>query len=91
MHVLAYLRELQDKYVLVLADKAGNTIIVICKYFYICSQIYELRMNCSSFLNSAYVKQDVMVDDFIRTHAKILENQFDIVLQQKEKQLPQMY
>ena len=34
-HIKAYLTELQSKYVLVPADKAGNNIIFLCKYYYI--------------------------------------------------------
>ena len=32
-HVRAYLNELHEKYVLVPADKAGNNIIFVCKYY----------------------------------------------------------
>ena len=34
-HIKAYLTELQSKYVLVPADKAGIDIIFVCKYYYI--------------------------------------------------------
>ena len=34
-YVLAYLKELQAKYVLVPTDKDGNSIIFVCKYYYI--------------------------------------------------------
>ena len=34
-YIKVYLTELQRKYVLVPADKAGNNIIFVCKYYYI--------------------------------------------------------
>ena len=41
-HVTAHLKELQEKYVLVPADKAGNNIIFVCKYYYMHTLMEEL-------------------------------------------------
>ena len=90
-HVMARLRELQEKYVLVPADKAGNNIIFVCKYYYIHTLMEELGINSGSTINSTYEKQDVTVDEIIRTHTTTLENIFHITLQQKEKNLPKIY
>ena len=88
-HVTAHLKpELQEKYVLVPADKAGNNIIFVCKYYYMHTLMEELGINSGSTINSTYEKQDVTVDEIIRTHTTTLENIFHITLQQKEKNLP---
>ena len=84
-HIKAYLTELKSKYVLVPADKAGNNIVFVCKYYYIHSLMEELGINSGTNLNSTYVTQDRTVDEIIQTHATTLEDVFDIKLQQKEK------
>ena len=90
-HVTAHLKELQEKYVLVPADKAGNNIIFVCKYYYMHTLMEELGINSGSTINSTYEKQDVTVDEIVRTHTTTLENIFHITLQQKEKNLPKIY
>ena len=90
-HIRAYLTELQSKYVLVPADKAGNNIIFVCNYYYVHTLMEELGINSRTNRNSTYVTQDRTVDDIIQTHATTLEDVFDIKLQQKEKSLPQIY
>ena len=82
-HIKAYLTDLQSKYVLVPADKAGNNIIFVCKYYYVHTLMEELGINSRTNRNSTYVTQDCTVDDIIQTHATTLEDVFDIKLQQK--------
>ena len=84
-HIKAYLTELQSKYVLVRADKAGNNIIFVCKYYYIHTLMEELGINSGTNLNSTYVTQYHTVDEIIQTHATRLEDVFDIKLQKREK------
>jgi len=55
-HVKAYLNELQEKYVLVPADKAGNNIIFVCKYYYIQTLMRELG------IESTYEAQTITAD-----------------------------
>ena len=86
-----YLTELQGKYVLVPADKAGNNIIFVCKYYYIRTLMEELDINSGTNLNSTYINQVNTVDELIQTHATTLADVFNIKLQQKEKNLPQIY
>ena len=87
-HIKAYLTKLQSKYVLVPADKAANNIIFVCKYYYIHTLMEELGINSGTNLNST---QDPTVDEIIQTHATTLEDVLDIKLQQREKNLPQIY
>ena len=86
-----HFKGLQQKYVLVPADKAGNSINFVCKYYYIHTLMEELGINSGSTINSTYEKQDVIVDEIMRTHTTTLENIFHITLQQKEKNLPKIY
>ena len=79
--------ELQSKYVLVPADKAGNNIIFVCKHYYVHTLMEELGINSRRNRNSTYVTQDRTVDDIIQTHSTTLEDVFDIKLQQKELSL----
>ena len=72
--------ELQSKYVLVPADKAGNNIIFVCKYYYIHTLMEELGINSGTNLNSTYVTQDSTVDEIIQTNSTTLEDVFDIKL-----------
>ena len=51
-HIKTYLTELQSKYVPVPADKAGNNIIFVCKYYYIPTLMEELGINSGTNLNS---------------------------------------
>ena len=48
-HIKTYLAELQSKYVLVPADKAGNNIIFVCKYYYIRTLMEELGIKNNKF------------------------------------------
>ena len=90
-HIKSYLTELQNKYVLVHADKAGNNIIFVCKYYYIRTLMEELGINSGMNLNYAYINQGNTVDELIGTYATTLADIFDIKLQQREKNLPQIY
>ena len=60
------------------ADKAGNNIIFVCKYYYIRTLMEELGINSVTNVNSTYVNQDNTVDELIQTHATALEDVFDI-------------
>jgi len=82
-HVKAYLSELQEKYVLVPADKAGNNIIFVCKYYYVQTLMRELGLESSSTINSTYEAQTITADEVIRTHATTLDELFNITLHQK--------
>ena len=90
-HIKTYLTELRSKCVLVPTDKAGNNIIFVCKYCYIRTLMEELGINSGMNLNSTYINQVNTVDELIQTHATTLADVFDIKLQHREKNLPQIY
>ena len=64
-------------------------IIFVCKYYYIRTLMEELDINSGTNLNSTYINQDNTVGELIQTTT--LTDVFDIKLQQKEKNLPQIY
>ena len=51
----------------------------------------ELGINSGTNLNSTYINQVNTDDELIQTHATTLADVFNIKLQQKEKNLPQIY
>ena len=50
----------------------------------------ELGINSGTNLNSTYINQANTVDELIQTQATTLADVFNITLQQKEKNLPQI-
>ena len=63
------------------------------KVSFVCYAINLLRINSGTNLNSIniYINQVNTVDELIQTHATTLAVVFGIKLQQKEKNLPQIY
>ena len=51
----------------------------------------ELGVNTGTNRNSTYVNQDRTVDEILQNQATTLDDVFNIKLQQKEKNLPQIY
>ena len=51
----------------------------------------ELGINSGTNLNSSYINQVNIVDELTDTHATTLADVFDIKLQQKEENLPQIF
>ena len=64
-HITTYLTEVQSKYLLVPADKAGNNIIFVRKYYYVHTLMEEPGINSRTNRNSIYVTQDRTVDEII--------------------------
>ena len=51
----------------------------------------ELDITSGSTINSTYEAPDVIVDDIIHDHTTIMEDLFNITLQQKDNNLPLIY
>ena len=70
VEVKACLSDLHNKYVFVPADKAPNSIIIICKRYYIETLIKELGLdNCSTPTgNSTYTSCQMLSEDIVTTH-----------------------
>ena len=90
-HVVSYFKDLYSKYVIVPADKAGNNIIFVCKYFYIKTLMNELGIESTSNANATYEAQYDTPDEVIKKHSETMEKEFKIKLTDEEEKLPQMY
>ena len=87
--VKEYLNKFKDKYVLVPADKAGNNIIIVCKYFYLRTIMDELGLT-SDKVNNTYKPVVSSKEDIIRSHCKFLQN-YKILVPGKCLDLPKFY
>ena len=90
-HVVSYFKDVHSKYVIVPADKAGNNIIFVCKYFYIKTLMDELGIDSTGNANGTYEAQHDTPDEVIKKHSETREKEFKIKLTDEEEKLPQMY
>ena len=90
--VKACLSYLHSKYVFVLADKAINNVIIICKRYYIETLIKELGLdNCSTPTgNSTYTSCQMSSEYIINTHDTFMKS-LGIELSDDDKKLPYLY
>ena len=92
MHVVSYFKDLHSKYIIVPADKAGNNIIFVCKYFYIKILMGELGIDSTDGnANGTYEAQHDTPDEVIEKNRETVEKEFKIKLTDDEEKLPQMY
>ena len=69
------LRRLHDDFVLVPADKAANSVIAVCKKYYIETLIKELGINTTIIHpNSAYIPSTDSFDEILKSHCKFIES-----------------
>ena len=89
--VKACISDLHNKYVFVPADKAPNSIIMICKRYYIETLIKELGLdNCSTPTgNSTYTSCLMSFEDIVNTHDTFMKS-LSIALSDDDKRLPYM-
>ena len=90
--VKACLSDLHSKYVFVPADKAPNSVIIICKQYYIENFIKELGLdNCSTLTgNSTYTSCQMSSEDIVNTHNTFMKS-LGIELSDNDKKLPYLY
>ena len=69
-HVVSYFKDLHSKYVIVPADKAGNNIIFVCKYFYIKTLMDELGIDSTGNSNGTYEAQHDTPDEVIKKRSE---------------------
>ena len=88
----ACLSDLHNKYVFVPADKALNSIIIICKRYYIATLIKELGLdNCSTpTRNSTYTSCQMSFEDIVNTHNTFIKS-LAIEQSDDDKRLPYLY
>ena len=78
--ILLELKKLQEKFVFVPTDKAGNNISVICKKFYIEQSLRELDIfevsPQNKIYNGTYIQIDENIDSIINTHVNFIRKTF---------------
>ena len=85
------LRRLHDDSVLVLADKAANNVIFVCKKYHIETLIKELGINTTSISpSSTYIPSTYSFDEIPKSHCKFIEP-VGLDRSEEDKNLPYLY
>ena len=79
----------QNKYVFIPADKAPNSIVIICKRYYIETLIKELGFSTPTG-NSTYTSCQMSSEDIVSTHDTFIKS-LGIELSEEDKRLPHLY
>ena len=88
------IKYLHKRFILVVADKAANNFVIICKKFYVITLINELGIDIDTFTclgNSTYKIVDRNENDIIKEHINIIKNQFNIICPEKEQVVPKIF
>lgn len=89
-----YIKELQQKYILVVADKAANNFVLICKKFYVLTMMKELGIETVSFNcigNITYQKEEKTENELIQEHTNILRDEFKLTCNKKDQIIPKIF
>ena len=82
------LRRLHDNFVLVPADKAANSVIVMCKKYYIKTLMKELGINTTNINpNSTYIPSTDLFHEILKSHCKFIES-VGLEMSEEDKNLP---
>ena len=85
------LRRLHDDFVLVLADKAANNVIVVCKKSHIETLIKELGIDTTNISpSSTYIPSTDSFDKILKSHCKFIES-VGLEMSEEDKNLPYLY
>ena len=87
--VAAELAEIQEKFVVVPADKASNNIVFVCKTHYINCLMEELGMSTMSG-NPTYNLIAMSKDEILQNHHSVMLT-LGISLPEEESDLPKLY
>ena len=77
-------RRMHDDFVLVPADKAANSVIVVCKKYHIETLIKELGINFT------YIPSTDSFDEILKSHCKFIES-VGLEMSEEDKNLPYLY
>ncbi len=92
--VIEYLKYLHTNYILVVADKAANNFVIICKKFYVLTLIKELGINTDTFTcsgNGTYEIVNLSEEMIIREHNNVIKDKFNIVSPKNEQTIPKIF
>ena len=85
------LTRLHDDFVLVPADKAANSVIVVCKWYYIEMLIKELGISTTNIsANSTYIPSTDSFDGILKSRCKFIES-MGLEMSEEVKNLPYLY
>ena len=84
------LSSLLDKYVIVPADKASNTIVFVCKSYYFECLIKELGMNSNTSSNTTYKPTSFDKDEILTNHRSFMTS-LNIPSGKESEDLPYLY
>lgn len=87
--VVTCLTSLQNKYVIVPADKAPNNVVFVCKNYYIDCLIKELGIYDNS-VNNTYTPVNFTKSEIINNQSSVLSS-FGIKISKEDRDLPSMY
>ena len=83
------LSTLHDKYVIVPADKASNTIVFVCKEYYFKCFVNVLDFN-STQGSETYVASTLSKEEILHNHRSVLSS-FGIQTKEEDLDLPSLY
>ena len=89
-----FIKELQQKFILVVADKAANNFVLICKKFYVLTIMKELGIDTMSFKctgNITYKKEEKTENQLIQEHKNILKDEFKLTCNKKDQVIPKIF
>ncbi len=85
------LHELQERFVFVPTDKAGNNISIVCKKIYIDSLLKEVSFSTDQDVkDGTYVRINDSIDDIVNKHYEDVKN-WKADIADKQRQLPFLY
>ena len=85
------LRRLHDDFVSVPADKAANSVIVVCKKYHIETLIKELGINTTNTSpNSTYIPSTYSFDEILKSHCKFIGS-VGLEMSEEDKNLRYLY
>ena len=91
-NIKKYIQYLHSRFVIVPIDKASNNFAIICKQFYVKTLMSELGIDNNVVKgNDVYKYINVSPEQLFEIHSLTLDKQFNIVLDDKNKNIPVLY
>ena len=84
-HLKQGIQEFHRKYVLVPAEKAANSVVVVCRLHYINTLKQELNGT------KAYEETSIDEKSVVYSHSNEIRNKFDVNVKERQDRLPTMY
>ena len=84
------LHKLHANYVLVLADKAANDVIIVYKKYHIDTLVKELGINNVNISNPTYIPIDDSFESIVKSHNQFITS-VGLEMSQEDQNLPYLY